>query len=421
MVEQWERTIASLTQELLAAYEELSLLYETGELLGSVFQPEQLLHLILQRGMELIGAPQGAILLLDQVTSRYRLTAQIGLDPQELQRWDVFFQEGSPCTARTILNHPGAKEQDGASLASTMLFLPLTARDRTLGALALAHTGPGAMFSAHDLKLATTLGNQAALMIDNAFLLQHYLEKQRWERELEVAREIQRRLLPQHPPQVEGFDMATMNVPCAHVGGDYYDFISLADDCWSIAIGDVAGHGLGAALLMSALRSTLRALAIDSASLAQLAESLNAALMCDPGTQRHLITLFYATVRTQTPHLTYVNAGHDYPFIIRGADEAVCLLHSTAPPIGILERFPCRASETALCPGDVLVLYTDGVTESRHPRGERFGLGRLVTTVRECRTLSASAIAARIHHEVFSFAQTATLEDDMACVIVKVL
>jgi sigma-B regulation protein RsbU (phosphoserine phosphatase) len=231
-------------------------------------------------------------------------------------------------------------------------------------------------------------------------------------REIEIAREVQERLFPQELPEFSGIDYAGSCRPALGVGGDYYDFIRLSDTELGIAIGDVSGKGIPAALLMASLRASLRGQTIRREDdLATLMSNVNK-LVYESSTSNRYATFFYAQYDSVSRKLTYVNAGHNPPLLLR-ANGTVEWLSEGGLPLGVMEDAKYEERPVALATGDVLVLYTDGVTEASNDIEDQYGVERLEALVRKNATRPAVEIVEALRDEVVTFTGARHLNDDL--------
>ena len=245
-------------------------------------------------------------------------------------------------------------------------------------------------------------------------------QRERLNRELEIAREVQDHLFPQHLPSVPGLDYCGHCRPAREVGGDYYDFLELPDGRLGIAIGDVSGKGVGAALLMANLEASLRGQASLGHDLAELMKRVNG-LVYQASSSNRYATLFYTEYDPQSRQLCYVNAGHNPPVILRKSDAAcrVFRLETGGPVIGLI-RQGYRQESFSLEPGDLVVLFTDGVSESMNARNEEWGEGRLIECATACHGLPAYEVMTRILAASEAFAAGASQHDDMTLVVLRI-
>jgi phosphoserine phosphatase RsbU/P len=246
-------------------------------------------------------------------------------------------------------------------------------------------------------------------------------QRERLNRELEIAKEVQEHLFPQRLPRVPGLDYCGRCRPAREVGGDYYDFIELPEGKLGVAIGDVSGKGIGAALMMASLQASLRSLASVSRDLAELMKRVNS-LLYEASSASHYATLFYAEYDPRSRQLSYVNAGHNPPVILRKSTATfhVLRLETGGPVVGILPQ--CYQQESFLVePGDQLMLFTDGVSESMDPREEEWGEDSLIEFAKTCHGLPAFDAMTRIMDAAEAFAAGASQHDDMTLVVLRVL
>jgi sigma-B regulation protein RsbU (phosphoserine phosphatase) len=296
------------------------------------------------------------------------------------------------------------------------IAIPLKKGDRILGVFNLESDRPAA-YSATELALIEAFANQAAIALDNALLYEEAREKRRLEEELLVARRIQKKFLPRRDPTVRGFEIAGKTVPSKQVGGDYYDFIWIGEDQLALVTADVAGKGVPAALILAGFRASLITEARDSASPAEILRNVSYLLYrsSDPS---DFVTAFLGILDIRHRRLTYTNAGHNFPLLFR-ADGEVVELSEGGTVLGLLKEAPYEERSVLLSPGDLLVVYTDGITEAFAANGDQFGEERLKELVPTIRTLPAREICEETFRRVRAFARGVPQSDDMAVVAVK--
>jgi serine phosphatase RsbU (regulator of sigma subunit)/pSer/pThr/pTyr-binding forkhead associated (FHA) protein len=299
----------------------------------------------------------------------------------------------------------------------SVLAVPLGVGEKVFGIIYADSPIAEAKFTEDHLKVLTTLSSVAAIRVENARLLEEQLDRERLEHELQLASEIQQRFQPTAPPHVTGYELQGISFPCYEIGGDYYDFIERADGRMIIALGDVSGKGTAAALLMSSLHAAVHAQAAYHSSLAETISAVNNYLAQNIPSNR-FVTLFYAELDPKTGALSFINAGHNPPLIVHSAGT-VENLSSGGLPLGIMPNSPYREGRTQLQPGDVLVIYSDGVSEAVNPQGEEFGAPRLHSVVGLNIERSAAGIRDRIESALTKFAQGTPASDDITLVIVK--
>src|SRR6266550_3991946 len=272
-------------------------------------------------------------------------------------------------------------------------------------------------FTEDHLKVLTTLASVAAIRVQNARLMEARLQQERLERELQLASEIQQRLQPTAPPSILGYEFQGISFPCYEIGGDYYDFIKRDDGRLVIALGDVSGKGTAAALLMSSLHASIHAQTGSHDTLVGTISAVNRYLAENIPSNR-FVTLFCAELDPESGALSFLNAGHNPPLIVHAAGT-VEQLASGGLPLGIKADAEYREGRTQLQRGDVLVIYSDGVTEASSPSGEEFGPTRLYECVSRNVDASAAGIRDRIESALTKFSQGTRAADDITLVIVK--
>lgn len=299
----------------------------------------------------------------------------------------------------------------------SVLAVPLGVAEKVFGIIYADSPIAEGRFTEDHLKVLTTLASVAAIRVENARLVEARLERERLERELALASEIQQRFQPTAPPHVDGYELQGISFPCYEIGGDYYDFIEREDGRLVIALGDVSGKGTAAALLMSSLHAAVHAQSASHDSLVATISAVNRYL-ADNIPANRFVTLFYAELDPESGALSFLNAGHNPPLIVHAAGT-VEQLASGGLPLGIKRDAEYREGRSQLQHGDVLVIYSDGVTEAVSPSGEEFGPTRLYEVVSRNVEASAAGIRDRIESSLTKFAQGTSAADDITLVIVK--
>src|SRR5271156_5910957 len=317
------------------------------------------------------------------------------------------------------------------------LLLPLPGRNNLIGVMALGPKLSEEPYSRSDRRLLSSVALQTGLAIENSTLVHHLAEesaqRQRINREIEIARQVQERLLPQIYPLVKGIDFAGFSRTAQEVGGDYYDFIELDNGRLGIAIGDVSGKGISSALLMASIRAALHGLTFSgSISLARLIEGLNR-IIYDSSTNNRFVTFFFGEYDPGTRTLDYVNAGHNAPVLLRptapGMDsfcnpESPCTeqrLEIGGPVIGILTEVHYDQGRLQLYPYDTLIAFTDGISEAMTAEYEEWGEDRLIAAARKNNHRSAHDTVTALIECVDRFTAGAAQNDDLSVVVLKVL
>ena len=299
----------------------------------------------------------------------------------------------------------------------SVLAVPLGVSDKVFGIIYADSPLAEGRFTEDHLKLLTTLASVAAIRVENARLLEERMERERLEQELHVASEIQQRFQPSSAPHVAGYELQGISFPCYEIGGDYYDFIERENGNVMVALGDVSGKGTAAALLMSSLHAAVHAQASSHDSLTDIISAVNRYL-ADNIPANRFVTLFFAELDPKAGTLAFLNAGHNPPMIVH-AGGTMEQLAAGGLPLGIMPNAEFREGRTLLHPGDVLVIYSDGVSEAVNPTGEEFGPTRLYQVVARSLDESAAGIRDRIESALTKFCQGTPAADDITLVIVK--
>lgn len=399
-----------------------------GELLGSL-DLEVLLTRLLELSLYIAKGQVGSIVLAPKpgTDEGYECPIEWGL-PLEMAEclrtadeapiYQSVVETGRPIAAPSFSEASGFRVVGADVFVESYLCVPLISKSRVLGAVNVVNCH----WSEMDHEVLMTICGLAATSIENALLYQDSIEKERYQENLKIARDIQQRLYPASPPEVSWLDIAFKTEPCDETGGDYFDFFEAATDgSLTFVIGDVSGHGIGAALHMVAARSGLRTNLVQGRSLAESLESLGDQLEADMEIE-HFMTMCVTKFDPDLQTITFVNAGHDAPCVFRGKTNAVEELGSTGIPLGL---FPGQAyglgELSGLEPGDVFLAMTDGVWEVNDPQGEMLGKERLEAIFKElCRTeQSADAIASGILRRVAEFTHGSPPRDDVTLVVAR--
>ena len=313
------------------------------------------------------------------------------------------------------------RERGALDILRSELLLPLAGRDRLLGFISLGPKRSEEPYTPSDLRLLQSVSTQAGLALEISALV-HSLaseaaQRERIDREIEIAREVQERLYPQQIPTLPGHSIHGACRPAQGVGGDYYDVFSLGDGSLGLAIGDVSGKGISAALLMASLRASLRGQTMDGpADLAVMMERVNRLVYESSATNRYA-TFFFGIYEPSSRLLRYVNAGHNPPYVVRG--EELHTLEGGGPVIGLLPEAAYEECHLTLEPGDLLLAYTDGISEALNIQDQEWGEERMLAAARSRLPEDASSILRHIVTEADRFAATAPQHDDMTLLLMK--
>ena len=314
------------------------------------------------------------------------------------------------------------QEIEALANARASTAVPLRSKHEIVGVLLLGPPHARANYSVGDKELLSSSGEVFALMIENARLNARALEQEKLRRDLALAAEVQKRLLPRRPPRHDGAMLAAYTLPARTVGGDYYDFLELPDGRLAIAVADVAGKGIAAALLMSVVQASLRLISADGEiPLAELARRMNAQLYQSTGTNKYA-TFFYAELDSCSRRLRYVNAGHNAPYVVHRTTVGVEIAELSAggTVLGLFPEADYEAAGVDLHPGDLFVAFTDGVPEALSAAGEEFGEERLKEFLRLSADSDADAVSSKLAETMRAWIGNAEQHDDLTFVVVAV-
>ena len=299
--------------------------------------------------------------------------------------------------------------------------VPMHIQQKTKGMILLGERLRGGNYARADLEFLYSLGNLAIISIENARLFQEAIEKQRMEDELKIAREIQQGLLPEVIPTIPGFDVAAINIPSMQVGGDYYDVLKRDSDEFILAIGDVSGKGTPAALLMASVQAALRALAPSCKSVTETTSQINDLTCANTRDGSRFITFFWGILNSQNRQFRYTNAGHNPPYLIRQSGN-IEKLEEGGLILGVFKtKTPYIETSTLLSSGDVLVMYTDGVSEAMNAEGNQFTEERLEDVLKKSVHLTTKEIIQRVQKELETHTQGTPQSDDITMLVLKAL
>jgi sigma-B regulation protein RsbU (phosphoserine phosphatase) len=299
----------------------------------------------------------------------------------------------------------------------TLMAVPLQTRDKIIGIIYVDSPSLTREFTKDDLNLLTVMANVAAIRIEQTRFAEMEQARQLMERDLEQAAEIQQGFLPAVAPAVRGLDVAGHNAPCRTVGGDYYDFFPYGSSRIAMVLGDVSGKGMPASLLMMGLQARVQVLIEEPKSLADVMTRLNRITSANCPSNR-FITLFFCILDGDTGELTFCNAGHNPPVIVR-ADGSYDQLKGGGPVLGILPFIEYEEYHEQLAEGDALVIYSDGVTEANNPAGDEFEIEGLSAAVIQDRHLSASTIVGSINKALVAYTAGAPPSDDITVIVAR--
>jgi sigma-B regulation protein RsbU (phosphoserine phosphatase) len=408
--------LQSVNRRLDRKIQELNTLFELGKEFGILLDPDKLVRLLVFSLLGQIGVNRYLICLRDGADMKVLASRVDGSVPQGELLADLTSQH----TAAAIEDIPvrGKLDPRGPLLEIGLTALvPMNLQGETKGLVLLGPKLNREVFTSDDLEFLSSLANLAIISLENARLFNEAIEKQRMEDELMIAREIQKGLLPSVLPRLPGVDVAATNISSKQVGGDYYDVIHCDGPRYFLAIGDVSGKGSPASLLMANLQATIRALVPLQLPIEELTARVND-LMCENTGGSKFVTFFWGVIDHTTRIFNYVNAGHNYPYLLR-ADGTIERLQKGGMILGVLKTtIPYEHEVVDLREGDTLVLFTDGVTEAMNSEGVEYGEDRLEAVLRASQVQDAHDLIERVYQDVLRYTSGAPQSDDLTMMVV---
>ena len=410
---------------------ELATLYRlTAEFTGQR-ELQDVLDLVTRTVVELLGVKACTIRLLNEAKTELVIKAVANLSPEYLNKGPIRLSDSTidrevVAEGRTVyipdhqndprVLYPAESRREGIVSA---LCAPLTYRGRCEGVLRV-YTAEKREFDWYERSLLQAVAAQAAAAIVNARLYQQATRGANLRRHVSMAAEVQRRMFPDGPPKLAGFDIAAVYVPCFELGGDFYDFLPLGQEQMGVTVCDVVGKGIRASLLTASIRASLRAHAASIYDMSEVLARVNGDL-CDVTASGDFATLFYGVIDPKARRLTYTNAGHPSPLLVR--DGQCRRLTTGGGMVGITPDFTWDHEVLDLAAGDVLLMFTDGLIEALNFQDEAFGMARTERAALAAvgQGPSAEGIAKHVLWEMRRFAGLQTRFDDLTLLAIKVL
>jgi phosphoserine phosphatase RsbU/P len=431
-----ERDAAQVAAELSERYEEIDLIYTISEILGHTIRLDEAADRILREVSTVVGARRATLLVHDAQHQVLRIVAARGMDPHDIESIEVddscsvaarVFREmrivSYDPTDPTALN-PGCPEgrtyRGQAFLSVPVLYAAPGARGKPIGVINFTDRVGEDAFTAGDRKLVAAIANQIGAAIENARLVARDLGQQRVLRELELARDLQLKLLPS--PLVVGarVDVAARCRQAESVGGDFYNLLNLRADRVGVMIGDVTSHGFGAALIMALVMAASGIHAESAETPTEVLRRLEESLTDELASTEMFLTVFYAVVDPKGGQLTFANAGHPHAFLISRRTGQAVRLEATRPPLGLATTPGADVVHTWAPHEAIICLFTDGVAEALGGGADRFGEERVLGHVARLKDRPARDILESVHADLAGFTGGAPPADDRTVVILKV-
>lgn len=399
-------------------------LLEVERSLSSSLDLDEVLELILDSLLKVVKYDAAVIFLIDKKRQEIEHIKARGFDPAlepDLQLKVGQGLAGWAAQTKRSLIVPNVKEDhryiEARVETQSGMVVPIVSNERTIGVFEIESNDLDA-YDEDDLELLDAFASLAAISIERARQHKEILEKRKLEEEISIARRIQKTFLPDKYPQIPGFDISGINIPSEMVGGDYYDFIPIIENQVGIAIGDVSGKGIPAALIMASFRASLIAEIRNNYAIRSIMFKVNN-LLFESTAQDTYVTAVYGVLDTKNRIFTFTNAGHNAP-ILRHAKGEMEYLTQGGIALGIFENSKYEERPLGLNPGDIMLFYTDGVTEAKNEKEEEFGTKRLKQVINDSYHLSASEIQNRIYQAVKNFTGNLPQADDLTMIVIKV-
>ncbi len=378
----------------------------------------ELFRVILDLSIEAVGAERGVLLTVEGDRLIVQASRGDGFRISTTVR-DRVLREKTSLLLKDVQGEEAFRSMQ--SIVSqgihTLMAVPLQTDDRVIGLIYVDTSRLLHEFGSDDLDLLTVMANVAAIRIERERLAEVEHARRRLAAELEQAAEIQRQFLPMRVPLVSGLELAGYNASCRTVGGDYYDFIAYPDGRVALMVGDVCGKGMPAALLMMSLQARVQVLAEDPDNPARLLERLNR-ILSDTLLNSRFISFFFSVLNPATGEMTYCNGGHNPPLLLRSNGKTEWL-DGGGPVLGILPGIAYEEQHCQMNPGDVAILFSDGLTEACNPAGEEFGEKRLAETLMQVRHEPAEVILLSLTQAVQDWIAGAPAADDITLVVAR--
>lgn len=409
---------------------ELGAIYDFGLTASSAFNPQELQIAVLDSILR-VAEPDVALLVEPDPGSPGCQCVLLRADSNgervyrfgSRARWSALQERFADRSPVVIGDHgktpPGVLARIWEPSMGSSIIVPVFTQDAVVRAVLIVGRFEKHAFNRDEVRSLAGFANQVALAIDHARLLRDTVEAERRKRELEIARELQINLLPKAAPEIEGLDIAARSEPATEVGGDYYDYLTSSNGALAVIVGDVAGHGMPAGLLMAMAKSAIHTLVRSGSSPPEVMSALNETLL-EVSQDNQFMTLVFAEIGLESGELNYSNAGHHYPFHYRASTGEITELESTGLPLGMFPRPPGPFRRRPLGVGDILVFYSDGLVEAARADEEMFGRSRLRDLILANRNQDAETMVRAAFSAAHKFCGDEPFQDDATLVVVRI-
>jgi serine phosphatase RsbU (regulator of sigma subunit) len=411
---------------LKSSVEELSILNDIATAISSTQSLNQITNLIVSKCVKYLHSEQGAIQLFDEqdIIKPFHTMIRVrdNEDNQDSLRFDKQISDSMLMNRKPLLINE-FKRQEEISLQEnsvlkirSLLSVPMIIKGKMIGILTLFNKTKGEGFTESDQRLLSIIAAQSANVIENSRLFEGEKKLILIQQEIQVSSEIQKKLLPQEVPSIDGYDIYATNIPAKEVGGDYYDFIKISDTKTAIALGDVSGKGLPAAMLMANLQATLRGQLLFCSCAKDCIKRANNLLYKSTDLSK-FVTLFFGIINTENNTLTYCNAGHNVPIFLQ--QDRKIELDKGGIILSWIENTNYDEEEISFENKSILVIFSDGVTEAMNTKEEEYGEERLLKLIKDNSLLNSEQLTKKILEDVNGFTSGAPQSDDITLLIVK--
>lgn len=418
--------IVEENSRLKTAVAELSILNDIATAITSTQTLDKVIELIVQRCIKHLNVSQGAVMLLEETDTDKPFQTVIRKQDSSTEilpyKFDTQFtgwmlKNKAPLLINDIKSDDRFNfgQEDNLPVKS-ILSVPMSLQGKMIGLLTLFNKKSGDGFSSDDQRLLSIIAAQSGHVLENARLLEKEKQLVRLEEEYRMAKEIQLNILPKDIPEIENYDIFAINISAKEVGGDYYDFIKLPNDKIVLCLGDITGKGLPAAILMANLQATLRGQALTPQKIADKIKNSNK-LLYNSTSENRFATLFYAELDYENNEMTYCNAGHDAPINI--IDNNTTRVNEGGLLLGCFDFAEYVEGNKTFSPGEILVIFSDGIAEAMNEFEEEFGEEKLISIVESNISLPAKQLVDLIVKEVQEYSKKVEQSDDITLMVIK--
>jgi len=413
--------------KLRRGIEELSVLNEIATAINSSLSLDSILEAITQKCRKHLKVEQVAVMLLDEESKEKPFQTMVrgwdeatGVIPLRLdtQLTGWMLHNRKPLLINDFENDGRfQKTSEDIDLVKSLLSVPLLSKDKMIGLISVFNKTEESGFSTDDQRLLSIISSQSCQVIENARLLKEEQALIKVQQELQLAYEIQTNLLPDKSPEIDGYEIYGRSIPAKEVGGDYFDFIPVDNTNLAFCLGDISGKGMPAALLMSNLQASVRGQTLDKANVKDCMGKINSMLFHNTPPEK-FSTFFYGILDSENHKITYSNAGHNYPYLF-SKNGKVKMLEEGDIVLGCMESFQFNENVISLDPNEILLLYSDGISEAINEKEEELGEEEMTNVIIENPDLSLEELADKIFEKVEIHSGDNLQYDDMTLVIIR--